>query len=500
MSGRGSLIKTIVALFIWTPFTAFAGKGDWSNRCEAEGKKATQACQGYSNTAKAADIGQSNSQQKALGTGGLVNNGASAVVKQAQDQAGRLTDAQNKCKTEEEKCKSACDKEEQDRKSKLALPDTPSKPPIKVKAEQDTEVENTKQSACILPIVAIMGDLGKGAAAANQAAADAGKTGGASNSTPPIPPISPSQGGQEEGKKDSNPVAEKLNCEAEGNSRYSDCNSHYIEKCQNAMTTTGCDGFINRYCGSYNPPANDTITATPVGNDSLSLSAQSSTKQSAAVTANLVADKQGEGMGSAFCKKATAFKFCQMAGRSECPSCKNLNSPWSMDGSVAAATEAQKTCPTDPMFLDAAVQQQLANPTAATTNASGTVTTQSTKDRLSPGSNAAVSGGSGAMNTQTAGAIGTGSSVLERTYSGPSLANGSGYGGGAGGSYEGQATGPGYEPASVNGDAQRAPASSLAVQGGPRDVAIKYGPSVFSIQSTTYRDLCARGRFLHCRR
>ncbi len=482
-----------------------ASAGKWSDKCEQAGKKSEAACKGASNGAKAVDTAQANGNIAGVGSSSTVNPAAGALQQQAKDQAGRLTAAKNKCEEEKNDCEKKCEEEEKKRQSKENLPDGPNgPPPEKVEAKADKgPLKEKKQSACIAPIMAMMGDLGSGAADASKAAADSGKTGGSSGGMPPMPPMPPPGGGdkKEDATKPDPAVTPVLNCETEGYAKYSDCNGHYITKCETAMNSPTCEPFIARYCGA-NTPAQPTMS----GNDSLSLSAQSTA--AAAATANLVADKQGEGLGSAFCKKVTAYRFCQMAGRQQCPSCKNQNSAWASNNNAGQLADAQKTCPTDPVFLDPAVLKQVNGATGIGTSAPAAGSTTSATDRLSsavdtPG----VGGGTGGGAMGGAGGAGSTANnptggVHEGAYTGPSLADGAGYGGGGGGgaSDDGSASGPGYDPASVNGIAKRGPAATLASQGGPKDVAVQYGPSVFSIQSTTYRDMCAKGRFLHCRR
>lgn len=505
-----SLNNTCVALAILMA-PAISEAGQWSNRCEQAGKKSKAACDGAANSAKAADNAQAAGNIAGVGQQKTVNPGSNTLQKQAKDQAGRLNNAKNQCEQEKKKCEEECDKEEKDRQSKENLPNQPppNGPPIKQEAMQDEgKVDEKKQSACIVPLLAVIGDLGSGAAQAGQAAQQAGNTGSSSGGMPMPLPI-PLGGGKDD-KKDTpaqtnNPTSDKVNCEAEGSSRYSDCNSAYIEKCQNSTTAAGCEPFISRYCGntgSTTTTPSQTNTPSTTGNDNISLSTQSTS-----VTANLVADKQGEGLGSAFCQKITAIKFCAMAGRSECPSCKNLNSAWPA-ASTSTLASAQTTCPTDPMFLDPAVRAQLGTGTStpSSSNSMSNVSTQSISSKPVSAAGGAASGG-GSMHdggAGGAGSVGGAPGGASRDGAGTSVSIGSGDfggggGGGGGGSYSGDASGPGYNPASVNGHASRTP-TAVVGQNGPRDVANQYGPSVFSIQSTTYRDMCARGRFLHCRR
>ena len=498
-----SLNNTCVALALFiTPAPSLAG--EWSDKCEQAGKKSKAACDAAANSAKAADNAQAAGNIAGVGSSSTVNPAAGAMKKQAQDQQNRLNGAKNKCEEEKKNCEQECDQEENKRKQEANK--DPKLPRTQQAKADEGPLKEKKQSACIVPLLAVIGDLGSGAAQAGQAAQQAGNTGGSSGGMPMPLPI-PLGGGND--KKDTpsqatNPTPDKLNCETEGNSRYSDCNSAYIEKCQNSITAAGCEPFINRYCGNTSTTPTQTNTPATTGNDNLSLSTQSTS-----VTANLVADKQGEGLGSDFCKKVTATKFCAMAGRAECPSCKNLNSAWPVASSSNSLAAAQSTCPTDPMFLDPAVQAQVnvGTSTPSTANTMSSVSTQSIGSKP-VGAAGGSAGGSGSMHDGGAGGAGSvggapGGAARDASSSGSSFGGGDfgagGGGGGGGSSYQGDASGPGYNPASVNGQAQRAPAA-VAGQAVARDVANQYGPSVFSIQSTTYRDMCARGRFLHCRR
>jgi hypothetical protein len=502
----------VSVLLICAPLAAWSGQ--WSQRCEAAGKAATAACEAQSNAAKAADSAQAAGAQQRLGSGGVVNQGAGALQQQGQQQAQRLTAAKAQCEQEKQKCSSECDKQESERKQKANLPNLQPgnvPPPIKTEAIKDqAPLQEKKQSACVAPISLITGNLGSGASQAAQAAADAGKTGGASNGMMPLPipiPLPGKDDKKDEGPKTEN-TAQKLNCDNDGYSKYSDCNNHYIEKCQKAMTSAGCDGFINRYCGSMQTPI--PAPSTP-GDDSIKLSVQ--TANQAAMTANLVADKQGEGLGSAFCQKVTAYKYCQMAGRSECPSCKNLNSPWPAESNAGQLADAQKSCPTDPMFLDPAVQAQMKKTADEVPSKDmDQVSTSSINDRFSATPQTAGSAGGGSGGGSLGGAGGAGSvgaqpgQGVSEGYKAQTVSDGFGGGGGGGGggsdgggsNYEASPSGPGYSPLSVSGDSNRAP--TMVGQANAKDVANQYGPSVFSIQSTTYRDMCARGRLMHCRR
>ncbi len=486
----------VLVVLVCAPLSAWSG-GRWSGPCKSTAEASKAACEGAAANAKAGDAGRTAGNMARYGNANEISNPGAAMNQHGTANAQAFTAAKGVCEQKQKECEQKCKTQEQQRRNALANQTT------RTEAQQDRPPmeEGEKTCAAILPLIT---ELGSGAGQAAKAAADAAKTNGASNSGMPLPlpiPLPGKDDKKEDGAKGENPVAEKLNCDNEGYSKYSDCNDHYIGKCEKGMTAAGCDGFIARYCGGTQ--ASKPAPAPVPGNDSLKLSVQ---------TANLVADKQGEGLGSKFCQKVTAYKYCQMAGRSECPSCKNLNSPWPAESNPGQLADAQKSCPTDPMFLDPAVQAQMKKPAdkAPSTDA-GQVSTSSINDRFSatPQSAGSASGSGSGGNLGGAGGAGSvgaepGQGVSEgykSQSSSDSFGGGGGGGGGDNGSgsnYEGSASGPGYSPASVNGNANRAP--TMVGQAGPKDVANQYGPSVFSIQSTTYKDMCARGRLLHCRR
>lgn len=490
-------VAVLTSLSASLPSLAFAGQ--WDKKCKQAADKSKAECE-----KEVAEVKSKEGVRSSVPGSDDIQNNSKRLQSDSTAQAADLTKAKNSCEKSKKECEEKC-KQAKDEAQPISKKDPKTEPRQPEAAGDVGKIDSTKQEACIAPIMLMMGQLGSGAGDAAKAAGDSGKTGGASGGMP-MPMPMPGGGGdkKEDAAKGDPAVTPAINCDTEGYSKYSDCNTHYISKCEGAMNSAPCEPFINRYCGAYTP----TQPTPKPGNDSLSLSAQSTTAAAAAATANLVADKQGEGLGSAFCQKVTAYRFCQMAGRSQCPSCKNQNSAWASNNNAGQLADAQKTCPTDPIFLDPAVLAQVNGATGLGTSApaTGGVSAQPA-DRMSSlatGSGASGTGG-GAMGGGAGGAGSTANNpnggVAEgRGYTGPSLSDGAGYGGGGGGSYDGSASGPGYDPASVNGQARRAPAATLAAQGGPKDVAVQYGPSVFSIQSTTYRDMCAKGRFLHCRR
>ena len=489
-------------VLICAPMSGWAGQ--WSQPCKSSAEASKAACVGEAAKAKAADAGRTSQNMARYGSANEITNPGAAMNQHGTANAQNFPAAKSLCEQKQKECEQKCKTQESQRKSAEANPKTRAL----AQADKTPMQEGEKTCASILPLIA---ELGTGASEAAKAAGEAGKTNSASNGMPlPLPiPLPGKDDKKEEGAKGENPMAEKLNCENEGYSKYSDCNDHFIGKCEKGMTAAGCDGFIARYCGGTQTPTPAPAPVPVPGNDSLKLSVQ--TANSAAVTANLVADKQGEGLGSKFCQKVTAYKYCQMAGRSECPSCKNLNSPWPAQSNPGQLADAQKSCPTDPMFLDPAVQAQMKKPSDAPASDASQVSTSLINDRFSSSAPSAGAAGGGGGGGSLGGAGGAGSVGAEPaqgvagTYQSQSASDSFAAGGGAGGggdgggsSYEGSASGPGYAPASVNGNARREP--TMVGQAGPKDVANQYGPSVFSIQSTTYRDMCARGRLLHCRR
>ena len=418
--------------------SAWAKAPTWANDCKKAGETAKTACEGKSNAAKAADNSQAAGAQAAVGSGGVMNKGADALKKQSEDQTNRLNTAKTQCEAEKDKCSSECDKEEQDRKAKAG--GNPQDPNTQAAKSQEGQVESNKQLACLLPILAIMGGLGAAAAAAMAAGKGSGKTGDASlgTSQPPATAKTDDKPKEPEVVRDANGNA-TLNCSVEGTSKYSDCNSHYVDKCKANMQDTGCEAFTNRYCGSYAAPA-------PPADDSLKVLPQ-----------NLVVDKQNEGLGTDFCKKAVATKFCAAAGRTQCPTCDPL---WPKSPTEAQTAQARAACPSDPMYANPLLPASLTASAYAQgngANSAGTVSVQSVNGQITSQSLAQA----------------------HRVRAGAILAE----------EEEKQAK---EEFLAVGG---RATAASL-----PKDVASQYSPNIFSIQSATYQNLCATDRMLNCGR
>lgn len=453
------LIVAMTSLFM----TQRSEAGQWSEACKQAGTQSQSACKAASAAAQSADSAQAQSNMSRFSgkNADQIKNPADALKQQGLDQANRLNNAKSKCEEEKQKCENKCQEEEQKRQQQVASDPQKTQPKTQEAIADQGPLENEKQNTCIMPLLAMIGDLGSGAGAANQAANKSGQTSGSSTGMPMPLPIPLGGGKDDKGQEKSDltgntgGVGSDLNCETAGSSRYSDCNSHFVDKCSSQMTASGCTNFINRYCGgsgsstsgSSQEEANDRSDSTSSssgGTDSISLSAQSIST----VTANLVVDKKGEGLGSAFCTQVSGAKFCQTPGRSNCASCQGLTASGSTTAQLQAA---QQACPTDPIFLDSAILAKLNGSSSEATTNLPVVSTQSLNSN-SPENNSS-------SNSKN-----------------------------------------GYKTASLNvDDVSRAP-TAVAVTKASEDVSSQHGPDLFSIQSSTYRDLCSNGRVLHCRR
>lgn len=494
MSGSRVFSKYIVLVLLMSPSLSWAAAPTWAQDCEKAGQQSTKACEGAANAAKAGDNAQAAGNMAGAGSSSNVNMGANALQQQGQAQAARLTQAQQQCQQEQEKCKQQCDQEENDRKPRE--PKTPQQDPMSPAARaQSGQVEQKKQSACIAPIAAIMGDLGKGASDAANAANGANQTG---NASMPMPiPIPPKKEDKKEDEKKPDQLQAQLDCKQSGTHVYADCNNTYIQKCLQNMEDSGCSDFSNRYCS--NGSVTGTPPPTPPKDDNLM--ATFSTQQQ---NPNWTKGKDGEGMGSEFCKKSNAFKYCKVAGRTDCPSCKSLSNPWPLTGEQLKAS--QNTCPTDPMFLEPAVQAQLNNTTTTPPSTTGNTSTgygtgTTGNDNIALQAQSMGGGSGGGFGTQSGGTGGageiSGGGIAEGTPNGMNMTT-TGSGGGSSANYQSGS----YQPSSRNG----APGTGATAPRGPAgvtangEVANQYGPSIFTIQTATYRSLCSRNRLMHCRR
>lgn len=485
MSGRVSYIMWILGFAL---FAEFAVAGPCAMQCKSKAQKEKAQCDGEAARVKAADTGRS-AASSGQNTFANQQTGATSLVGDTAAQKADTQKAASQCKQNEEKCKSECDAE----KGKI--------PSNKACTGDEGQIEETKGSICAL-IGAMAGELQQ---AANNLGGDnkaAGDTQKGSGGMPPIPPIPPPSSKDDKKAENAKDTPGTLNCNESQNSRYSDCNDIFIAKCSAEMKQDGCDIFINRYCGPMNgtpttqAPAD--INTNPITNFSVNRNSP---------TANLVADKQGEGMGSAFCGKANGFRFCQTSGREQCPSCQSITN-WSTSLSTDQLKSAQSTCPSDPMFADPAIVAQIgALPPPSPTGTPPDPVTGGVKDVAAKSSTTgAVSGatGGGSLSTGTgsiSGSVTSGQGGLaEGNQSGVGsldMTSGSGGSSGSGGGDSESSSSSGSRMGTQSASGPRAPAGALISNAA--DVANQYGPNIFSISTTTYKSLCSRGKLLHCR-
>jgi hypothetical protein len=483
-------ISFALAVLAVTPTNAFAG--EWDNKCRQEGQKQSQECQNAVNQAGGADAASAAQKAATTGASANINPGTGAQGAQIAEQTARLQSAKARCEAAKKQCESKCDSEKG--KAQPIAKDTTNPRNGEAKGDVGT-IDGTKNSTCIAPIMGMIGQLDNGLSQLAQAQQGTGNTGNSSGAMPPIPPPSNKDDEKKNNATDTANQNQPLDCKQSQNTRYSDCNDYYINKCSGNMGQDGCDQFINRYCGPMNGSGTSTTT-NQVSNFSIS---------STSATANLVADKQGEGMGSSFCGKANGYRFCQTSGREQCPSCQSLTN-WSTSLSTDQLKQAQNTCPSDPMFADPAIAAQLNN------NSNGSATdnpaTSTLEGPLPSGNNqlanatnfstGAPAASSGAGSNAGRASLGKEAGIAEGTaVGGGSIDLNSGTGGGSSWHGDDEEHNSGHKIGLQSATGPRAPAGQLVSKA--TDVANQFGPNIFSISTSTYRALCTRGRFLHCR-
>ncbi|MBU6408740.1 MAG: hypothetical protein KGS44_16705, partial [Alphaproteobacteria bacterium] len=473
-------------------------------RCDKAAKEAKSACDSAAKGAEGA--GQAHN---AAGTaqdaasGGHNNRGSANMCPRLNNQKNNLDKAKGACEAEKAKCKATCNSEKGKDQSHCNPP-----PPFGQHA-----CENPDPSACDIVDPSIAQLASAAAPLAGQAAeacksGDQAKDGG----MPQMPQMPQKQDDKKEEKKEEK-KPEGLKCESDEGARYSDCNDQFITRCTSDMTQKGCDAFGARFCGTAGGSAPGAGSDSSVvggdssksgGSDNISIQPGSVLRPAFANnnTTGLVVDKRGEGMSSPFCRRYSAYKFCQQTGRGHCPSCISLNA--SMSDTCMRSPElcgnenlpqqleqAKDSCPMDPIFADP--NRQKANSSKISTQYS----TSSTKDSegksgargaSSSGGSAGASGGAGGSS---GGAGAGGGAALD---SGGALAEAPGrgvntsaeaYGGGGAGGYSSQSSEESEKEASSE---ENAGARNPQAQAGPtQDIAVQRGQNLFSISSDVYK-------------
>lgn len=502
-------VPTLILPLVLFYFNAFAGQFD--DQCKVAGNTAKQSCESAVEAAKAADSASSSALGASAGQAINPNSGIQGSAIGAQQ--GRLSQAQSACQAAKQQCSSKCD---QAKKQAQAAPDEMTqKPPH---SDKD-KIPGTKASFCEAPIDAMLGELG-------QAQSELGKDSKGTEQTKDasqgggMPPMSPPKGGGD-GKKDEQPNQQQqqqnqqqqqqngsMNCNSEAGARYSDCNESFVSKCLGSMNQSGCETFGERYCGSASSGSSS--------NSSGLLRPSFATGNSS----GLVIDKRGEGLGSNFCRKFSAHKFCQQSGRGSCPSCLSLaatNSPTCMaqpelciaQNSPEQLERARSSCPSDPVFSDPTLTQKGDSKISAQSVKGSDAANTSGKDRLGKtsslgGSSGSTGGGSGLSGSGAGGY--NESATSSGAHGGISEGHGnamdlgvSGSGGGGGSSSGGEDSIPPFRiqsaaPGGKKGDPKDSSGSAPMAT----DVARQQGPNLFSISTSAYQALC-ESRRLNCR-
>lgn len=142
-------------------------------------------------------------------------------------------------------------------------------------------------------------------------------------------------------------------CSASDSYRFTQCDDQFIKNCVAQATDTLCTAFATRYCAT---------------------GAQSST---GVMVNGQLADKTGQGVGSAFCSGRAVAQFCAVAGRTGCPSCGGASAASLSSQQIAAA---KTSCPGDPIFMNPQIASaSLSNPSSTLQPSSVTRSVQSSE-------------------------------------------------------------------------------------------------------------------------
>lgn len=470
---------SILIVLILGGFAGQGASGQYLQQCQQASKASVAQCTGAEAAAQAGDAAQS------AALGGMattaINPNTPLLTSGIQGQLGRLAGAQATCEAAKKQCESQCDQAKSSAQAAC-------RPQNQQPCTEAQQIPSVKQSQCTQPI---QQEIEKLKQAQNnlkndQNANDNTKNASDQGAPPSMPPMSPPPGGSEEPKEKED---DKLVCSDSSGVRYSDCNDHYVKQCPAQMGSDSCTKFSDRYCN---------LGTADAGNDNQADRLQSKK--------NYVVDKKGEGMGSEYCKLANAHRFCQVSGRSECPSCQNLsmNSSFTCvynpsscrpQNSTEQIEKARSSCPSDPMFLDPNYTADNGTPSTsvdptATDNNSSTAQQQDRLQSSTPGSSgssttAQLPSTAGQNNSDPA--MTEGQSGSANTLS---LQTGSGGGGGGGSSFIYDAT----EGNETSVSARKPAGASAATPAGAvsAEVAGAQDMSLFSISSQTYKALCEK--------
>lgn len=495
----------ILLLMSFSSRRGFAGQFD--DQCRQAGTAAVQSCRGAVQAAKAAESAQASSLGASAGNAINPNSGIQGSAISAQQ--GRLGQAQSTCQTAKQTCTQKCNQAQQQAQS---APDEMTQKPPHSDAQK---IPGTKASSCEAPIDSMLGELGQAQSELGKDGQGTDKTKDASQGGGQPPSMSPPKGGDNKKEDQQNPQPQQNqqqqqsgnpNCDSDEGARYSDCNDRFIQKCSGTMNQSGCESFGARYCGSGSAAA-----ANSGGLLRPSFATGNNT--------GLVLDKRGEGLGSGFCRKYSAFKFCQQSGRGSCPSCLSLaasSSPTCLASPESCMAQnspdqlerARSTCPSDPIFADPSMQKGSGSQisTQSVDSKDNNWKSGTGKDRVGGASGTGAMGGSGSGSSLS-------SSASANSNLGGSSTNGTGLSQGSGNSMDVGASGGSGGYSSGGSDDSITPFRVQSHQLNPKglaakdtttgeplavDVSRQQGPSLFSISTSTYQSLC-QSRRLNCK-
>lgn len=455
-----------------------------TQECQQAVQQAEQACNAAEQARNAGDASQS--AQTGAGAGNDINANCQKIGNDIAKQMGRINQAKQACENAKNKCNSQCE----------AAKNSPDPGDLQPGFPQTKSSVSAKQKECTSKIQPRIDNANQAlqGLGGNSGQADACKQASDKGGQPPQPPQLPqNQDDKKEAEK-----KETVKCDSTEGIRYSDCNNHYLKKCTGAIQTAGCEDFAVRYCGAASPGKQADVVID---------------NQTNVKAASVVVDKGGEGLGSGFCNMYSAYKFCKNGARESCPSCQGTHA-WDTPACQSNASlckpvlsdsqllNAKESCPTDPVFLDPAVQKQVVAAEEAKKNETGGATT---KPPTQPGGGTAAGGPAGGGNTPAGGGADKGF-IPESAGSGESRPVGTSVpvdsgGGGGGGGY-------GVSSVSEEEDAEEGKPRELssesvlpagAVEGMAPDVSNQFGPNVFSISTAVYRQMCSTHRLTGCR-
>ncbi|MBX3023213.1 MAG: hypothetical protein KF799_16180 [Bdellovibrionales bacterium] len=484
-------------VFILLLGLSISAKAQYLAQCQSAAQSSDSQCKGA--VAGVASTDAARSAATGAASGANINTNSGSLQRDIASQRSAINNARTTCAAAKKSCTQSCDQAQ-----KSAQAASAKNPQAAREAQQ---IPGVKRSKCEQPIDAELTRLTQADGNLAQDGQDTNKTKDASQNGAGAPMQTPQQQQKDKGDQTSEATpttaqsGSSLNCSANGSERFSDCNGDYVARCATSQGDSRCIAFADRYCA---------LNSTSAVSDSGAVQAKT----------NLVIDKRGEGLGSAFCQDAVAYRFCQSSGRAGCPSCVRLNAASTCTGvnclsenSAEMLNRARESCPTDPVFLTASkpagTDAQVStgySPQSASEAADASRSASTAVSTLGYGASTGGGsfGGSGATGSGVASGLnGTREGVSRGVATKAGSLGGFGSGGGGtndgdGGSDSSGESAGAFNPASF--DAKK-PMPAEAIEGHPgKDVSNSFGPSIFSIGATAYKNYCSKRAIKGCGR